>query len=99
VRAPPTSEAWEVDVTRIRVAVLSMVGDGEGRPFQRQARAVPEVLVGPGALPALPASTGADARSRVDHLPLAQEVVLDWLDEVFEPEPAAPGLATSLTRR
>ena len=44
-------------------------------------------------------STGADGHSQVNRLPLAQEVVFDWLDEVLEPEPAAPGRATSLTRR
>ncbi|MGY1617415.1 alpha/beta hydrolase family protein [Geodermatophilus sp. SYSU D00691] len=76
-------ESWKVDVSRIRVPVLAMVGEGEGAPFRRQAREVHQLLPGPTALRSFPASTGADAHSQANHLLLAQEVVFDWLDEAF----------------
>jgi len=77
-------ERWKVDVTRIDVPVLSIAGDGEGLPFRRQAHEVHDLLRGPKALRTFPASTGADAHSQANNLALAQEVVFDWLDEVFE---------------
>src|SRR3712207_1019527 len=83
--------SWTVDVTRIRVPVLSMVGDGEGPAFRRQAREVHELLPGPKVLRTFPPSSGADAHTQANNLRLAQEVIFDWLGEVV------PDLAASTT--
>jgi pimeloyl-ACP methyl ester carboxylesterase len=76
-------ESWKVDVTRIHVPVLSIVGDGEGPAFHRQAREVQQLLPGPKAFRSFPPSTGADAHTQANNLRLAQEVVFDWLGEVL----------------
>ncbi len=67
-----------------------MVGEGEGEPFQRQTREVYRLLPGPKELRAFPDVTGADAHSQVNNLPLAQEVVFDWLEDVLSPATAQP---------
>jgi pimeloyl-ACP methyl ester carboxylesterase len=76
-------ESWKADVTRIHVPVLSIVGDGEGPAFHRQAREVHELLPGPKAFRSFPPSTGADAHTQANNLRLAQEVVFDWLGQVL----------------
>ncbi len=76
-------ESWKVDVTRIHVPVLSIVGDGEGPAFHRQAREVHQLLPGPKTFRSFPPSTGADAHTQANNLRLAQEVVFDWLGEVL----------------
>jgi hypothetical protein len=60
-----------------------MVGEGESEEQMAQARAFYNALKSPKELHIFTAADGADAHCQINNLSLMQQVLFDWLDEVF----------------
>lgn len=70
-------------VDDIACPVLCMVGEGESEEQMAQAREFYHALKVPKALRIFTAADGADAHCQINNWGLMQQVVFDWLDEVF----------------
>ncbi len=68
----------------ITCPVLCMVGEGESEEQMAQAREFYDALKCPKELRIFTAPDGADAHCQINNLSLMQQVVFDWLDDVFE---------------
>jgi alpha-beta hydrolase superfamily lysophospholipase len=71
-------------IEEITCPVLCMVGEGESEAQMMQAREFYNALRCPKAFRVFVAADGADAHCQINNLGLMQQVVFDWLDEVFE---------------
>lgn len=60
-----------------------MVGEGELEEQMAQVREFYNALQAPKDLRIFTAADGADAHCQINNLSLMQQVVFDWLDEVF----------------
>ena len=70
-------------IDEITCPVLCLVGEGESEEQMAQARAFYNALKVPKELRIFSATDGADAHCQINNLSLMQQVVFDWLDEVF----------------
>jgi dipeptidyl aminopeptidase/acylaminoacyl peptidase len=70
-------------IDEITCPVLCMVGEGESEEQMAQARAFYNALKRPKELHIFTAADGADAHCQINNLSLMQQVLFDWLDEVF----------------
>jgi hypothetical protein len=70
-------------IEEITCPVLCMVGEGESEAQMMQAREFYNALRCPKAFRVFVAADGADAHCQINNLGLMQQVVFDWLDEVF----------------
>lgn len=70
-------------VNEISCPVLCMVGEGESEEQIAQAREFFNALKTPKELRVFTPADGADAHCQINNLSLMQQVVFDWLDEVF----------------
>jgi pimeloyl-ACP methyl ester carboxylesterase len=71
-------------IEEITCPVLCIVGEGESDAQKAQAREFYNALQSPKAMREFVAAEGADAHCQINNLSLLQQVVFDWLDEVFE---------------
>ena len=70
-------------VSQITCPMLCLAAEGEGAEALAQARQFYEALPGTKAFRIFTAEEGADAHCQLNHLGLMQQVVFDWLGEVF----------------
>jgi len=78
-------EIGEVDLSRLDVPLLGLVGESEDVELQRQAREVFGEVVQHHSMSRLVTfapDSGADAHCQVNNLPLATAHVFDWLSSV-----------------
>lgn len=68
----------------IRCPTLAMVGVGEGAESIAQFERYSAAVSGPATQRLFTADEGADMHCQTGNLPLANAVVLDWLDELFD---------------
>ncbi|WP_448334569.1 alpha/beta hydrolase family protein [Bellilinea sp.] len=71
-------------IDEISCPVLCMVGEGESEEQMAQAREFYNALKCPKEFRLFTAADGADAHCQINNLSLMQQVVFDWLDEVFD---------------
>lgn len=71
----------------IRIPFLGMIGESEGKIPMSQAEEAVEGVSGPSTLRVFKSEEGADSHCQFSNLPLANAVLLDWLDGVFGRRP------------
>jgi len=70
-------------IDEIACPVLCLVGEGESAEQMAQTHAFYNALNSPKELRIFTAADGADAHCQINNLSLMQQVVFDWLNEVF----------------
>jgi hypothetical protein len=75
----------KVDPAQIECPILCVAGEGESAELQRQTReCYNRVRSMRKDIRIFTAAEGADAHDQVNNLPLWNQVLYDWLDEIFE---------------
>lgn len=71
------------EIKKIMCPTLALVGEGEGDNARAQAKEFFEGIGGPGTLYEFTVAQGADTHCQLNNLNLSNQVIYDWLDELW----------------